>query len=428
MNHSRKVILLWIVMLVGLTLSCRKAPQKTVKAPEIEWIKIPGGSEFTHLESIIQDSDANFVIAGSSYDSRGSYRKRCAYFLKIDQEGNEICEHTYPHSERAARIDEIKQTADSGYILVGCICLRKDPGYTDIYVIRTDRNGIIRWTKTLGGEKHDWATCVIEDSMGNFIVGCSTCSFGEGAKHLQSDFYIIKLDERGETLWTKVYEQGGGNEDCNSIQKCDVSGYILIGNRNQYLYMLRVDENGDSLWSGKLGDENQEHCGRSSVKTADGGGAIAGYHAIYRFPTLLEKTISSAPLPIPEAIVRFLYKNFDIGYKTNILLANIDEVGNVTWTQTYGREFHDEAYSVAKSIDGEYVIAGYTASSIGPPGDDASGYIVKTDNQGNILWEMNLKEEGVGILYSIIQTDDSGYVAIGEADSKSILIKLKPEE
>ena len=39
MNHCRKVILLWIVMVIGLTLSCRKVTEDAVKTPEIEWME-----------------------------------------------------------------------------------------------------------------------------------------------------------------------------------------------------------------------------------------------------------------------------------------------------------------------------------------------------------------------------------------------------
>ena len=43
MNHCSKVILLWIAMVVGLTLSCRET---TVDGPEIEWMRTYGGPGF----------------------------------------------------------------------------------------------------------------------------------------------------------------------------------------------------------------------------------------------------------------------------------------------------------------------------------------------------------------------------------------------
>ena len=224
---------------------------------------------------MVQDFDGNFVIAGIADDSNGFDRKQCAYLLKTDQEGNEIWARTYPHSEHSAWIEEVKQTTDSGYILVGGIGILKGLGVLNAYVIRTDKKGDIKWSKLIGGESNEnLATCIFEDSMRNFVIGGYTCSFGESANGSQTDFYIIKIDDRGNTLWTKAYEQKGGNEECYSVQKHNDGGYLLVGHRNEYLYVLKVDENGDSLWSRKFGNENTSQCGRSMVKTADGGFSI----------------------------------------------------------------------------------------------------------------------------------------------------------
>ena len=55
------------------------------------------------------------------------------------------------------------------------------------------------------------------------MAGC-TESFGAGER----DFYLVKTNSQGDTLWTRTY--GGSNEDyAYSVQQTDDGGYILAG-------------------------------------------------------------------------------------------------------------------------------------------------------------------------------------------------------
>ena len=61
-----------------------------------------------------------------------------------------------------------------------------------------------------------------------------------------SGLYLIKTNDYGDTLWTRVYEnctQGG-----NSVQQTTDGGYIITGytgsSNDYYIYLLKTDENG----------------------------------------------------------------------------------------------------------------------------------------------------------------------------------------
>ena len=68
----------------------------------------------------------------------------------------------------------------------------------------------ILWTKTFGGANNDFANIVQQTIDGGFIIGGSTQSFGSG----QSDIWLIKTDENGDSLWSttlgKNNSEGGG--------------------------------------------------------------------------------------------------------------------------------------------------------------------------------------------------------------------------
>ncbi|HOZ29374.1 MAG TPA: hypothetical protein PLL66_00485, partial [Bacteroidales bacterium] len=98
-----------------------------------------------------------------------------------------------------------KQTPDGGYVMMG----RTDSygaGLNDIYLVKTDENGDVLWTKTYGGmgeEKIGWAMKhnIILTKDGGFVIVGYTNSYGNG----DYDIFLIKTDINGDTLWTKTY-------------------------------------------------------------------------------------------------------------------------------------------------------------------------------------------------------------------------------
>jgi len=103
----------------------------------------------------------------------------------------------------------VQQTTDGGYIIAGST----DPSYpdsTDWYLIKTDASGDTIWTRTYGGSSSDHAYSVQQTTDGGYIVTGWTSSFGAGS----SDVYLLKTDASGDTLWTRAY--GGTGYDCAS--------------------------------------------------------------------------------------------------------------------------------------------------------------------------------------------------------------------
>jgi hypothetical protein len=64
----------------------------------------------------------------------------------------------------------------------------------------------------------------------------------------------------------------------------------------------------------------------------------------------------------------------------DIFLIKTDANGNIQWAKTYGGTSRDEAYSVQQTSDGEYIVAGFTAS-FGVNGDI---FLINTDANGNM--------------------------------------------
>jgi hypothetical protein len=119
--------------------------------------------------------------------------------------------------------------------------------------------------------------------------------------------------------------------------------------------------------------------GRDVIRTDDGGYAIAGY------------TGSVA------------------ADSDDVYLVKTDGQGNLEWQKTYGGTGDDFGRSLVQTVDGGYAIAGSTYSfGLG----NADVYLVKTDAQGNLLWNKTYGGTNYDIGYSLIQTGE-GYIIAG---------------
>ncbi|RPH95940.1 T9SS C-terminal target domain-containing protein [candidate division KSB1 bacterium] len=93
-----------------------------------------------------------------------------------------------------------------------------------------------------------------------------------------------------------------------------------------------------------------------------------------------------------------------------ILLAQPDTV----WTRTFGGTQGDICYSVQRTQDGGYIMAGETRSS-GAGGRDF--WLVKTTSVGSMQWNRTYGGAQDETCYAVHQASDGGYVLVGRTNS-----------
>lgn len=99
---------------------------------------------------------------------------------------------------------------------------------------------------------------------------------------------------------------------------------------------------------------------------------------------------------------------------TVIFLLSISGLDAQHFQRSIGGLYDDGAYKMIPGIDGGFVLAGYTLSYGNSPGNNADGYVVKTDVDGNIEWTRTYGTIDADQIYWIDACKDSTYLFCGQ--------------
>ena len=233
---------------------------------DLDWQKSFGGSDFDFLQSIKNTSDGGFILAGTSSSVSGFQKgEDCKgltdfWVIKLDASGGEQWQRTIGGNSSNELVYAF-QTRDGGYILGGSssssplsildikpdaksVTTAKADLYNkseksrrnmDYWVVKQDKQGVIVWQKTYGGQYADLLRSMEQTTDNGYILaGYSNSSLsGEKTDNNKGigDVWVLKINDVGDIQWQNSYGAEGDDQPYVIHQTSD-GGYIIGANSN----------------------------------------------------------------------------------------------------------------------------------------------------------------------------------------------------
>ena len=342
------------------------------------FVKAFGGAQEEFAYSFQNTDNNGFVVAGRTFSvGVGGWD---SYITRMNANGDTLWFKTYGNTQYD-EFQDVDTTSDGGFIAVGHTWTNDFAG--NIYVVRTDGNGTVIWSKEFGGATglSDKGYSIRETSDGGFIVCGTTATYGSGS----DDVYVLKISSVGSLSWSAVIGTAGANEAGREVQQTSDGGYIVAGYTDGSgtsfydVYLIKLNATGTVQWKKTYGGSSYDFA-YTVEQTTDGG-------------FVLGATTNS-----------FGAGNWDA------YLIKTDAAGILQWSKTYGMSGEDRVQCARQTSDGGYILCG-RSSSFGAGNFDAT--LHKTDVNGNLQWTKGFGGGGDDQGWYVRQLSNNAYALCG---------------
>lgn len=399
----------------------------STQAQTFQWAKNMGGANAEVGYSIITDASGNSYITGSfqgtaDFDPSSSTANLVStgandiFIAKYDVNGNYLWAHNIggtgsdlgysistDMSENIYITGSFQGTADFDPSPLSTANLTSN-GNGDIFIAKYDVNGNYVWAKRVGGTADDYASGIINYSLGTIVltgVFQGTVNFGADTSiynltsNGSSDIFIASYDSDGSLKWAK--NVGGGSADNSTSIARDVSGNIFItgyfsGNADfnpgidvaalsshgsQDIFIAKYNSIGNYIWAIDMGG-NSSDMANSIATDASGNVIITGS---------FNGTADFDPSTNTENLVS--------NGNQDIFIAKYDDNGNYVWAFNLGSNGLDKGNAIATDLSESIYVTGSfkgtvnfdpAASSTLTAIGNSDAFVAKYDASGNFKW------------------------------------------
>ncbi|QMU31047.1 T9SS type A sorting domain-containing protein [Adhaeribacter radiodurans] len=401
-------------------------PPSTLEAWNLRY----GGNSLDNFTTVIQTADGGYLLGGYSSSkqagdkSQGSYGKTDYWVMKTDADGNKLWDKRYGGSGREY-LNSIVPTPDGGFLLGGSSDSKVDGNKTavnkggkDMWVVKINSSGEIQWDQSYGSRGNEDLRKIRPLPSGLYLLAGYSDSPVNRDKTQASqgglDYWLVKIDifYYGFKRWDKRYGGAANDylEDAVVLENEDLllggtSFSSATGDKSQAsqggsdFWALRINSQGDKLWDKSYGGNDQDQ--------------LHSLLSINKDTILLAGQSASG-------------KNGDKSQESkggkDFWLLQVDGKGEKQWDKTYGGSSDETLRSLISDNDGGYVLGGTSFSGIsGDKSQTNQGssdyWLVKTNNQGEKLWDKRLGGNQQEELRAVWITDDGGYLLGGRSNS-----------
>lgn len=213
----------------------------------IGFVKLVDSFLTRYFNSIITDGKYIITVGGKHSKITGNV---ALWLCKFDTTGKLIWEKEYLSTEKGIDDINITKTNDGNYIVSGSM---KDTSINAVgsCYMKFDTSGNIVWLKSLRKQYESYSRMDVATNPGGGYYFVSSVSRSAAMAPDSSFVYYGKLDDKGDTLWTRDFRKLFYN--CEGIQINWTSDYknliILVGAYSSTQSgVLKIDTLGNPIW------------------------------------------------------------------------------------------------------------------------------------------------------------------------------------
>ncbi len=344
-----------------------------------------GSLNHTSLRDILVTTDGDYILCGNRQHINAIYSND-ANIIKMDQAGEVVWSKSFSAAGYGSTsAEKVIETSDSGLVIFGTTDYFGPP-----VIIRTDKSGILQWSKSLVYFSGMNGISIVTASNG-FV-------FLAGGSNL---ICITKIDFQGIKQWSYTYEElgMGVSAELFNIVRTNDDGYIICGQLNPTslpeMFLMKIDSVGNVKWTRTY--SGFPNSSINDIVVTNNGFIVCGYGFVANTEhTIIMKIDSAGNIQWHK---EFTFSNFSVptkmiqdsdggfvmayyGFLTYPLLVKTDSTGSPLWAKSYGdSSWVFKPWALTLAPDKGYVFGGvkpfFTNS-----GTYGSYFITKTNAQG----------------------------------------------
>jgi gliding motility-associated-like protein len=329
-----------------------------------------------------------------------------------------------------------------GYMLAGYsrssnISLFPTSQTFDFLLTRTNAAGDQLWSKSYGGDQHEYLWDMIQTQGGDFLLLGASWSGSSGTKIQanngtdSSDYYLVKVDKDGELLWERSYG-GDGHDEAFSVKELANGDLLLVGTSTSTAtgdkteanfgstdcWVLLLDPSGNIKWQTTLGGDQRDLAYDMVVTPDQKSVFITG-------GTASTPNTGTIGTDARRGGMDFWCVKLDLGTQKQI------------WSRRFGGGgvgIKSLAYRILLSFDGNLILGGLSHAGVSSPGASFNGkdsphrgnfnldsdyWVIKIDQKGNKIpgFDISLGGTGLDVCYSLYENFFGDLYVGGVSDS-----------
>jgi hypothetical protein len=257
-------------------------------------------------------------------------------------------------------------------------------------------------SECIGTTENEYAHDIVPTSDGGMIIaGYTKTPPGviSSTNHGGKDYLIAKLNADGTLSWMKNFG-GSMNDEAWGVAEVGGGEYLIIGSSYSDdgditdhigstefadMWVLKLNDDGNIIWQISYGTEG------------DDTGADVAYNSNHRI--IIGGTVSEVGQNVSEIVGGSDY-----------WIAELDNNGNIQWESVYGGIGNEKMQELVCLPNNDMYLGG-TSYSFGSSAFDGESYIIKVNQDGDQLWDLNVgstSDNGIGSIGKICLNEEGG--------------------